>query len=68
MKIFQDAMYEQGEYAIIGFINTQHDLEYTIYKAVDEGSLPLENIECSKEEFEDLLEVELNDFINRSNH
>ncbi len=68
MQVFEDALYEQDEYAIIGFINTQHELECTFYKAADGGSFPLRDIDCTKEEFEGFLEVELNDFINRSNH
>ena len=64
MKVFEDVMYEQDGYAIIGFINTQHELECTIYKAVDGGSFPLADKKCSKEEFSDLLQSELNDFMN----
>ena len=64
MQIFEDVLYEKDEHVIIGFINTQHELEYTIYKALDGGSFPLEDIACSKKEFSDLLESELNNFMN----
>ena len=65
LRVFEDATFEEDGYAIIGFINTQHDLEFTIYEAFDGGSVPLKDIKRSKEEFEDLLEVELSDFLSR---
>jgi len=65
MKVFEDIIYEQDKHVIIGFINTQYELEYTIYTAYDGGSFPLEDKEYDKEEFTDLLELELKEFIKR---
>ena len=66
MKVFEDIISEQDEHVIIGFINTQHELEYTIYASSDGGSLPLKDKKYDKEDFIDLLELELKDFIARN--
>ena len=66
MKVFEDIIYEQDKHVIIGFINTQYELEYTIYTAYDGGSFPLEDKEYDKKEFTDLLELELKHFIKRN--
>ena len=66
MKIFEDVFYEEDEHVIIGLINTQYELEYSIYKYNDGGSFPLEDKEYTEEEFIDLLEIELKDFLQRN--
>ena len=66
MKIYEDISYKDDEHLITGFINTQNELEYTIYKSLDGGTFSLEDRKYEKEEFTDLLEIELKDFIDRN--
>ena len=65
MQIFEDLLYEQDDYAITGFINSNGDLEHNIYKQVDGGYIDLEDRIYTKNELLMLLEVEIEDFINR---
>ena len=62
----QDLLYEQDDYAITGFINSNGDLEHNIYKQVDGGCIDLEDRIYSKDELLELLETELEDFVNRN--
>ena len=62
----EDMLYEQDDYAIIGFINSNSDLEHNIYKQVDGGCIDLENRDYNKDELLKLLEIELDDFNNRN--
>lgn len=66
MQVFEDVFYEEDEHIIIGFINTQYELEYSIYKYNDGGTFPLEGEEYTQQEFIDLLEIELKDFLQRN--
>jgi len=66
MQVFEDVFYEQDEHVIVGFINTQYELEYSIYKYNDGGTFPLEGEEYTQQEFTDLLEIELKDFLQRN--
>ncbi len=66
IKVFEDILYEKDGYVIIGFVNTQHELEYTIYESLDGGTFSLKDKKYSQEEFTDLLELELHDFIHRN--
>lgn len=66
MQVFEDVFYEQDEHVIVGFINTQYELEYSIYKYNDGGTFPLDDKEYSEQEFTDLLEIELEDFLQRN--
>lgn len=66
MQVFEDVFYEEDEHVIVGFINTQYELEYSIYKYNDGGSFPLDDKEYSQQEFTDLLEIELKDFLQRN--
>ena len=61
MQIFEDLLYEQDDYAI----NSNGDLEHNIYKQVDGGYIDLEDRIYTKNELLMLLEVEIEDFINR---
>ena len=65
MKVFEDVIYEQGEHTIQGFINSNGELEFSIYKSVDGGLIELKDKEYSKEDLSNLLEIELEDFISR---
>ena len=49
-----------------GFINSNGDLEYNIYKQVDGGCIDLEDRIYRKDELSELLEAELEDFANRN--
>ena len=62
----QDLLYEQDDYAITGFINSNGDLEHNIYRQVDGGCIDLEGRIYSKDELLELLETELEDFVNRN--
>jgi len=62
----QDLLYEQDDYAITGFINSNGDLEHIIYKQVDGGYIDLEDRIYSKDELLEFLETELEDFVNRN--
>ena len=62
----QDLLYEQDDYSITGFINSNGDLEHNIYKQVDGGCIDLEDRIYSKDELLELLETELEDFVNRN--
>ena len=64
MQIFEDLLYEQDDYAITGFINSNGDLEHNIHKQVDGGYIDLEDRGYSKNELLELLETELEDFVN----
>ena len=61
----QDLLYEQDDCAITGFINSNGGLEHNIYKQVDGGCIDLEDRIYSKDELLALLEIEIEDFINR---
>ena len=62
----EDMLYEQDDYAITGFINSNGNLEHNIYKQVDGGCIDLEDRVYSKDELLNLLETELEDFTNRN--
>ena len=66
MKVFEDILYENGEYAITGFLNPNGSLEYTIYKKVDGGIIDLEKRDYNKNKLLKLLEIELEEFLNRN--
>jgi len=66
MKVFEDIIYVQDEHVIIGFINSRGDLEHNIYKQVDGGVIDLKDKSYHKGELLNLLEVELEDFVNRN--
>jgi len=66
MQMFEDILYEEDERAITGFINSSGDLEHNIYKQVDGGCIDLEDRVYRKDELLELLEVELDDFVNRN--
>ena len=63
---YQDLLYEQRDYAITGFINSHGELEHNLYKQVDGGCIDLEDRVYRKDELLELLEVELDDFVNRN--
>jgi len=63
---YEDLLYEQDDYAITGFINSNGDLEHNIYKQADGGCIDLEDRVYSKDELLELLEIELEDFVNRN--
>jgi len=66
MMYSEDILSEQDDYAITGFINSNGDLEHNIYKQVDGGYIDLEDRVYRKDELLELLEVELDDFVNRN--
>jgi hypothetical protein len=66
MKTFENIFYEQDGYAVIGFINSSEELEYTIYTSKDGGFIELENREYFKNELIDLLHDEINTFIDKN--
>ena len=51
----EDLLYEQDDYAITGFINSNGDLEHNIYKQVDGGYIDLEDRGYSKNELLELV-------------
>ena len=61
----ENLLHEQDNYTITGFINSNGNLEHNIYKQVDGGWIDLEDRVYSKDELLELLETELEDFINR---
>ena len=66
MKNFEDILYKQDGYIITGFINSSANLEHNIYKQVDGGVIDLKDRTYHKGELLNLLEVELEDFVNRN--
>jgi hypothetical protein len=62
----EDLLYEQDDYAITGFINSNSDLEHNIYKECDGGCIDLEDSVYAKDELLNLLQIELEDFVNRN--
>ena len=64
--MFENILYEQDNYAISGFINLNSDLEYNIYKQVDSGCIDLEDRVYGKDELLNLLQTELEGFVNRN--
>jgi hypothetical protein len=64
--MFENILYEQDNYTITGFINSNGDLEHNIYKQVDGGCIDLEDRVYAKDELLNLLEIELEDFVNRN--
>lgn len=66
MQISEDILYEKNERAITGFINSNGELEYSIYKCVDGGFLDLKSREYEKDELVGLLSMELDTFIERN--
>ncbi len=66
MNLFEDMLYEQDGYAITGFINSRGNLEHNIYKQVDGGVIDLKDKTYHKGKLLNLLEVELEDFVNRN--
>ena len=66
MQMFEDILHEEDERVIRGFINSSGDLEYSIYKSVDGGSIDLEDREYEKDELVGLLSIELDTFIERN--
>ncbi len=66
MLMFEDILYEKDEKAITGFINSSGDLEYSIYEYTDGGFIYLQDRSYSKDELSNLLETELEDFIDRN--
>ena len=63
---YEDLLYKQEDYAITGFINSNGELEHSIYKQVDGGCIDLEDRVYGKSELSKLLEIELDDFVNRN--
>jgi len=66
MQPFENILYEEDERAITGFINSNGELEYSVYKQVDGGSIDLEDRECNKDRLLELLQTELDDFTKRN--
>jgi hypothetical protein len=64
--MFENILYEQDNYTITGFINSNGDLEHNIYKQVDGGCIDLEDRVYAKDELLNLLEIELEGFVNRN--
>ena len=64
--MFADILYEEEERAITGFLNSSGDLEYSIYKCVDGGFIDLEDRVYDEDELLTLLQIELDDLINRT--
>ena len=62
----EDILYTQDGYAITDFINSNGELEHNIYKQVDGGCIDLKDRVYSKNELLELLEVELEDFVDRN--
>ena len=62
----KDLLCKQDNYAITGFINSSSNLEHNIYKQIDGGCIDLEDRVYRKDELLELLEVELDDFVNRN--
>ncbi len=62
----ENIVYEQDGYAIVSFINSNGDLEHSIYKQVDGGCIDLEDRLYRKGELLKLLEAELDDFVDRN--
>jgi hypothetical protein len=62
----ENLLYEQDNYAIRGFINSNGNLEHNIYKQVDGGCIDLEGRVYDKDELLNLLETELEGFVNRN--
>ena len=62
----EDILYAQDGYAITGFINSHGELEHNIYKQVDGGCINLADRVYGKDELLELLETELEDFIDRN--
>jgi len=60
---YEDIVCENGEHIINGFINSNGDLEYSIFKSVDGGFLTLENRNYTEDELSDLLVLELKNHI-----
>ena len=61
----EDLLYEQDNYVITGFINSNGDLEHNIFKQIDGGCMDLEDRVYAKDELSALLKIELEDFVNR---
>jgi len=66
MEPFEDILYEEDERAITGFMNSSGELEYSIYRQVDGGSIDLEDRVYCRNELVDLLSIELDTFIERN--
>ena len=66
MQMFEDILYEEDERAITGFINSNGDLEYSIYECIDGGFIDFKNRGYNKDELLKLLEIELDNFANRN--
>ena len=66
MKNFEDMLYKQDGYIITGFINSRGNLEHNIYKQVDGGVINLKDRTYHKCKLLNLLELELEDFVNRN--
>ncbi|HHD81079.1 MAG TPA: hypothetical protein ENK99_05775 [Campylobacterales bacterium] len=59
MQIFKDILYEEDEHAIIGFINSSGNLEFSLYKTLDGGVITLEDKVYQQEKLLELLKCEL---------
>lgn len=66
MQTFEDILYEENERAIIGFINSSGELEYSVYKQVDGGFIDVGSRAYNEDRLLELLQAELDNFINRN--
>lgn len=63
--MLRDLVYQENEYMISGFINSNHEFEFNICKHTDGGFLDLEDREYKEEELLYLLSIELESYIDK---
>lgn len=60
--MFKELVFQEDEYLINSFINSNNQLEFNIYKQIDGGFLDLEDRKYTKDELLELLMIELKIF------